>query len=121
MFNTLLMSDNYEDRKVDRSEVIIGDTEITVSTVQVYDSSTPFETAIFARNSQKMSEVVVIKNYDSLEEAEIGHTQVLSWVNNSLSKEADIVAFIDSMEDQGNFWASKLLRSLRRYIQVVDN
>jgi len=68
MFDFLNMANDFEERKLDRLEV--GD--LLVSTVRVFDSAQPYETAV-AHPAYNGGDIVVVEMYDSLAEAQDGH------------------------------------------------
>jgi len=72
LFDFLGMTDNYEDRKVDRFEQ--GD--LMVSTVEVNDGQQLFETAVL-HPQYRDGEHVIVEAYDTKEEAQEGHNR---WV-----------------------------------------
>lgn len=102
MFAFLDMLDDYESRKVARDEVEVEGYKVILSTARVTDSLNPYESAIWVEHE---TEVVVIKNYFSLESAQNGHKKIL----NELPKE-NIVEFISQLEDVGNSEISVFLR-----------
>ena len=78
MFNFLGMVGNYEQRKVGRYEK----GELLVSTAEVNDSKSPYETAV-AHPKYNSGKIVIVEMYDSMAMALRGHKK---WVSKMKSK-----------------------------------
>lgn len=72
MFEFLNMSDNYEDRKVDRYE----SNNFIIDTAAVSDGKQPFETGV-SHPKYNDGKWIIVEAYDTKEKAHIGHN---NWV-----------------------------------------
>ncbi len=78
---------SYDQRKVGRTDTPFG----FISTAMVVDGAKPFETAVadsrYADSERGSSEMVIVENYDTREEAETGHKK---WVATMAAERAKL-------------------------------
>jgi len=89
MFDILQMFGNYETRKLARYESGKGENRIFVSTVEVTDSTEPFETAVGhpLYNNRKL---IIVETYTTREEALTGHDK---WVT-TMTQEGKLPTYL---------------------------
>lgn len=107
-FMNLMMADNYEERKVGRWDS--DDGKRIVSTVRVYDSAYPYETAV-QHEDYNDGDMVIVAMYTSKEEAKRGHERWLKLTQgdqlpNPLKdvSSATVAMLCDAFDDEEVSW-----------------
>jgi len=83
MFNFLNMMDNYEERKVDRTEF---DGSTIIDTCLVSDGKKPFETAVSCPKYNN-GLWVIVEAYDTKKEAQSGHNKWVGIMSSDIQPE----------------------------------
>ena len=94
-------ANDYDERKIDRTEFRVGEVEVLVSTCFVADSLDPYETAICFGESFK-----VVETYRNPVVAKEGHDRWVSFI------QTNQVTNLDNFEDQGTNFFAQILREL---------
>ena len=113
IFDFLDMLGTYESRKVGRDYFEFGDKLVTVSTCEVNDSDDPYETCFFlAEDPDDRDDCLtkIVETYGNKEAASEGHRRWCYWAEES-EDFISIANYINSKEDQGTNFFSKLLRN----------
>ena len=90
MFDILQMFSNYEDRKIAGYESGKGEKRVFVSTVEVTDSTEPFETAV-AHPLYNNRKLIIVETYDTREEALVGHDK---WIKTITQKKDKLPTYL---------------------------
>ena len=93
---------NFFDQPLPLSQRMVGrheDGDLLVSTVRVFDTSMPYETAVLHPQYNEGA-LVIVQTYDSREHAEEGHAH---WI-----KVMTTDPIPDSLQDKSLFWACEL-------------
>lgn len=85
MFDFLNMVDDYNNRKIDRSEFDWG----FISTCSVTDSIDPYETAV-EHEEYNNGQIIVVETYTTIEEAKEGHLKWLKLMENPPEELEDV-------------------------------
>jgi hypothetical protein len=104
MFGFMSMANDYEQRKVENTEI----NGATIDTAQVHDSARPYETAI-NHPDYKDGDWIVVELYDTKDLAKVGHKK---WVEKFSSKDLPI-QLVDVNETEVQDFAEMIGHSLR--------